>query len=346
MQRTRRAGIVRSLSVAVVAALALPASAQAHHTAVPIVALDYRNRIDPGGARLAGVHASLADAGRRLRLRVDPGRAVVVLGYLGEPFLRFAPTEVMVADRSPTAQSLGLARPAGTPRSAPTDRAARWAALVSGHELTWADARVWAPASALRNRGTVTWSVPLVVDGRRAQVTGELTRAARPALWPWLVLGLVGLAAAGVAARRRPWPAAIGLALSASAATLAALAGFALAGFALPPERWLLFAAELTLVAGGAAALRRSRLRLAAVSVLAAFAVVQALSELGGVFRHGVVVSALPASAVRATAALGLGCGLGAAALVFVATSPAGAARAPDRFPATSRRRPRHVQRS
>jgi len=159
------------------------------------------------------------------------------------------------------------------------------------------------------------------------------------------VLGLVGLAAAGVAARRRPWPAAIGLALSASAATLAALAGFALAGFALPPERWLLFAAEVTLVAGGAAALRRSRLRLAAVFVLAAFAVVQALSELG-VFRHGVVVSALPASAVRATAALGVGCGLGAAALVFVATSPAGAARAPDRLPATSRRRPRHVQRS
>jgi len=119
VQRTRRAGIVRSLSVAVVAALALPASAQAHHTAVPIVALDYRNRIDPGGARLAGVHASLADAGRRLRLRVDPGRAVVVLGYLGAPFLRFAPTEVMVADRSPTAQTSGSRGRPGRPGRLP-----------------------------------------------------------------------------------------------------------------------------------------------------------------------------------------------------------------------------------
>ena len=71
--------------------------------------------------------------------------------------------------------------------------------------------------------------------------------------------------------------------------------------------------------------LTRPRARLVAVAAIAAFAVLQALSELA-VFRHGVVVSALPASAVRATAALALGAGLGAAGLVFLAPNRARAA--------------------
>ena len=71
----------------------------------------------------------------------------------------------------------------------------------------------------------------------------------------------------------------------------------------------------MTLVAIGF--LARPGTRLIAVAALAAFAVLQALSELA-VFRHGVVVSGLPADAVRAAAALALGAGIGAAALVFL----------------------------
>jgi len=67
--------------------------------------------------------------------------------------------------------------------------------------------------------------------------------------------------------------------------------------------------------------LSRPRARLIAVAALAAFAVLQALSELA-VFRHGVVVSGLPAGAVRAAAALALGAGLGAAGLVFLVPTP------------------------
>ena len=57
------------------------------------------------------------------------------------------------------------------------------------------------------------------------------------------------------------------------------------------------------------------------VTALAAFSVLQSLSALA-VFRHGIVVSGLPATAVRLAAALALGSGLGAGGLVFLAPTP------------------------
>ena len=98
----------RLLIAAVLAALVVPGVAQAHHTAVPIVALDYGNRILTGSAGQAGVRPSVDDAGRKLRLTVAPGHSVTVLGYAGEPFLRFDSMGVRAAVHSPTARGLGL----------------------------------------------------------------------------------------------------------------------------------------------------------------------------------------------------------------------------------------------
>ena len=74
MQLPRAGRLARLLIPTVFAALVAPGVAQAHHTAVPIVALDYANRILPGAAGPDGVHATLEDAGRKLRLTVAPGR--------------------------------------------------------------------------------------------------------------------------------------------------------------------------------------------------------------------------------------------------------------------------------
>jgi hypothetical protein len=318
VQLPRAGRLARLLIAAVLAALVVPGVAQAHHTAVPIVALDYANRILPGGAGPDGVHATLEDAGRKLRLTVEPGRRVVVLGYVGEQFLRFDAGGVAANARSETAQGLRL-----VPKSRVSARESDWTALSSTHTLAWADARAWAPASALHRRSQVAWTVPLVVDGRRAEVAGELTRAPEPALWPWLLLGALPLAAAAVAARRRRrlWAAACGLAALAGLGTLANLGGFAAGGLTVSADRWLLLAIEVALSALALGLLTRPRARLVAVAAIAAFAVLQALSELA-VFRHGVVVSALPATAVRLAAALALGAGLGAAALVFLTPQP------------------------
>jgi hypothetical protein len=308
----------RLLISAVLAALAVPGVAQAHHTAVPIVALDYANRIVPGAAGPDGVHASLEDAGRKLRLTVTGKHTVVVLGYAGEPFLRFNRFGVEASVRSETARDLRLVH--GTYGSA-----AAWSPVSDGHSLAWGDSRAWAPTAALHGRAHVPWTVPIVVDGHRTAVAGELTYEAAPPLWPWLLLGALPLAAAAVAARRRRWlwAGACGLAALAGLGTLADLGGFAAGGLPVSADRWALLAVEVALTVIAVAVLTRPKARLIAVAALAAFAVLQALSETA-VFRHGVVVSGLPANAVRAAAALALGAGLGAAALVFLVPVPGG----------------------
>jgi hypothetical protein len=304
----------RLLTAAVLAALVVPGVAQAHHTAVPIVALDYSNRIRPGSAGQSGVRATVEDAGRKLRLTVHPGHEATVLGYEGEPFLRFGRTGVQAAVHSTTARGLGLVP------SASLVQIKTWTPVAGGRSFAWADARAWAPSAALHGRSKIAWAVPIVVDGRRTEIHGELVRAAKPPLWPWIVLGALPLLAAAFAAKRRRlvWAGATGLAALAGLATLAALGGFATSGLSVSADRWLLLAVEVALTLVAIGLLTSPRVRLIAVAALAAFAVLQALSELA-VFRHGVVISGLPAAAVRAAAALALGAGLGAAVLVFLA---------------------------
>jgi hypothetical protein len=293
--------------------------AQAHHTAVPIVALDYRNRVQPTGPGLDGVHPSLEDAGRKLRLTVDAGSDAIVLGYLGEPFLRFTRAGVAANLRSATAQGLRLVAKGDVSSSAGQ---AVWHRVTPGHSFSWSDTRVWAPSSALGGRKLVAWAVPVVVDGHGTQVTGELTRSPRPAIWPGAVLVALCVVLAIVATRRKRWlwPGAVGLAAAAGIATVANMSGFAFGGLPVSADRWVLFATEVVLTLAALGLLTRRGARLLAVAALAAFAVLQSLSELS-VFRHGVVVSALPATAVRVAAAIGLGAGLGAAGLVFLAPS-------------------------
>ncbi len=320
MQLSRAGRVARLLIAAVLAALVVPGVAQAHHTAVPIVALDYRNRVEPSVDGLVAVRASLEDAGRKLRLAVDPASEAVVLGYVGEPFLRFGPQGVAANTRSETAQGLRLV-PGGHVSTRPG--AAVWKQLTSVHSFAWADSRSWAPSPALHGRAVVRWSVPIVVDGRRVAIAGELTHVAPPPLWPWLVLAALPLLAAAIAVRRNRWlwATATGLAALAGLATLADLGGFALGGLAVSADRWLLLAIEVALMLVALGLLGRPRARLIAIAAIAAFAVLQSLSELA-VFRHGVVVSGLPAAAVRAASALALGAGLGAAGLVFLAPAP------------------------
>jgi hypothetical protein len=306
----------RLLTAAVLAALVVPGVAQAHHTAVPVVALDYGNRIVSGGAGLAGVHASVVDAGRKLQLTVAPGHEVTVLGYENELFLIFDRDGVRANEKSQTAKALRLV-------SGPYPTALGWAPVTRSHTFAWADSRVWAPASALHGKDVVHWSVPVLANGKLTSIRGELTKASKPPIWPWLVLGLLPLVATAVAVRRKRWlwAGAAGLAALAGLATVANLGGFATGGLSISADRWTLLAVEVTLTVVALGLLTRPRARLIAVAALAAFAVLQALSELS-VFRHGIVVSSLPGTAVRTAAALALGAGIGAAALVFLAPVP------------------------
>jgi hypothetical protein len=304
----------RLLTAAVLAALVLPGVAQAHHTAVPIVALDYVNRIVSGGAGNDGVSAALEDEGRKISVTIGGLHTGVVLGYEGEPFLLFDKFGVRASAKSETARSLGLLRGLTTQP---------WANVSTSRTFAWPDARIWAPSGALHGRKHVSWSIPMIVSGERTAIRGELTKADAPQLWPWLLLGILPLVATVLAVRRRRWlwATATGLGALAGLATIANLGGFAFSGLPISNDRWTLLGVEVALSLVAIAVLGRPRARLVAVAALAAFAVLQALSELA-VFRHGIVVSGLPGTAVRTAAALALGAGIGAAALVFLVPTP------------------------
>src|SRR5205809_1674696 len=158
MQRSSRpaASLRKTLLVlAALAALASPSPAYAH-VRTGAVAVDYRVRVFPTHLPLSA-HVYLGD--RALRLSVRPGHSVTVLGYGGEPFLRIDDAGVTVL-KSPTAAALRL-----TPRRS------------NGSSFLWHDARVRGlPPGIDRGR----WTIPLLVDGRRALLAGELLRVERP----------------------------------------------------------------------------------------------------------------------------------------------------------------------
>jgi hypothetical protein len=289
----------RAALVMVVFACLVGASPAGAHSRAPAVALDYR--LELATEVPSGVHAEVVDGDRALRLRVDPPHRVVVRGLLGEPALRFAPDGVWANRASPTADADKLVR-----------RGSGWERLTTSHTLLWHDHRL-APPASLRPGKSAGWSLPLVVDGRAEKLEGTFTRVARPPLWPWLAAGLVALVAvsafARAAPRRRPATASTGDAITRSA-------------------QWIEVASAALLAVLAAAALlfgNRS-LRTWTAMVVGVVASAVALGSLG-VFRHGVVVSSLPAVLARLATAVALFGGAAAVVLAVLTPTNRGARR-------------------
>ena len=284
----------RLFVLAVAGGLLVPSTAAAHLRSGTMAA-DYRARVTspPSPAFAARVYQS----DRALHVVVRPGHTLVVLGYLGEPFLRIDAAGVTVAPASPTAASTHAVSHAGA-RSA-----------------TWHDARVQSlPPGTNRAR----WSVAIVVDGRRSAITGVVWRVPRPSWWLWLAAAIaVAAAAVGAGLRAGPerlqtWSVALG-AVAATCAVVAA-AGFSLSEYA-SPGTWIESADEAIFALAGAAVLAWGprAARAAAGGGLGLLALAVGLSK-GAVFLHAVVLSALPGSMCRALVLVAVAAGSAAAA--------------------------------
>lgn len=310
-------GLANVLLVAVAAGLCLPSVAHAHSGSA-VVALDYRTTIAPLGPGLRGIEASVQDGVRTLRLSVDPRRTVVVLGDVGEPFLRFSGHGVAVNERSQTAVAGRMAHDSGRITLDPRARPAWWP-IASHPALAWHDHRLAPPLPS--GMGATSWSIPLLVDGTPRRLGGEFRRIERPALWPWLLGAAVILGAATavlLAWKSVERTAAVAWAVVAGAAALTTVTGFALGGAYGQRTRYTELGAALVLALAGAAGLlfvRKSRAAIA--GILGALAAVAGLGAIG-VFFHGVVISALPPPAAR-TAVLVALCGGVAAVLLSLA---------------------------
>ena len=301
--------VVAGLVAAV--ALAAPGTAGAHPRS-PRVAVDYRAtvaRLPAQMARALKVHVYPTD----LALGVTElgGHRIVVLGYLGEPFLRFEPGGLYVNEASTTAAGTGLA-------PALRHGGVHWVLRSAKPTAIWHDARV---RGAVRGR----WSVPLLVDGRRARLSGSLFHVDPPASWPWLAIGAcVAAVALLLLVSRRQRLLRVG---AASLGTVAALATLVWTGglaasstanesiwYEAGNEALVAFIALAFVVFGSWNA------RALAGGVLGVLGITVALTNIG-VLTHGIVLSALPGQAARTAVVVALAAGTAAAVLgtaVFV----------------------------
>jgi uncharacterized low-complexity protein len=197
-------------------ALAAPAGAAAHLRS-SVTAVDYRASVVSHNVT---VKARVYESDRALSVTAEPGHTVVILGYLGEPFVRLAEGRVTVNAASLTAAGLGLLKGSRPGKG--------WRLRSRGLTFVWHDRRLRGlPAGVDRKR----WTIPLRVDGRPTRLTGVLSRVARPPVWQWIVLALPFVAAAAfLLVRRRSLApvAAVVFGVTASAGMLATAAGFAL----------------------------------------------------------------------------------------------------------------------
>jgi hypothetical protein len=170
-----------------------------------------------------GLELGVVDGDDRLRLENESGLEVVVLGYDGEPYLRFAGGAVFENVRSP-AVYLNADRYAQgeVPATADPEAPPVWRRVELGDSYEWHDHRIqWMStitpdeirADPGSPRHVFDWEVPLLVDGRPAAVTGSLDYApAEEGLSTWVFVAATAPVAAAVLGwvvfRRRFGPAA------------------------------------------------------------------------------------------------------------------------------------------
>lgn len=299
--------------------LAAPSPASAH-LRTGTVAAGYRASVtspapSPGAPFAVGVY----QGDRALHLRVNGAHTVVVVGYLGERFLRVDAAGVAIDRASPTAAAAGLVTGTGARTG--------WVLEPRRHTVVWHDPRVQLGAGLERAR----WSVPILLDGRRERIVGEIERLPRPAAWPWLLGVLLlcgGALLLGIRGNARRWErASVVLGAVSAAAGLVVVAGFAAGAYA-SPGTWIAGFNEAFCAAVGFGILAAGppEWRLPTGIGLGLLGLAIGLFY-GEIFVDAAVLSALPSTATRFFVTLAIGAGLAGPFVGGLAYAASSAAR-------------------
>jgi hypothetical protein len=133
---------------------------------------------------VAGVEVRVLDDDDRLELENGSRRTIVIRGYGGEPYIRFAPEGVFENKNSP-AVYLNRDRFArvDVPKSASAKAVPRWVKVADGSSYEWHDHRAhWMSPIAPRpirdepdrEHHVFDWEVPARAEGRPFVIAGSL----------------------------------------------------------------------------------------------------------------------------------------------------------------------------
>jgi hypothetical protein len=216
----------------------------------PVGPTDYRSEIVELDPPVPGVEVGIVGGDSFVELRADPGVEVVVVGYRGEPYLRFeVDGTVRRNERSPSRwQNDDRYAAVELPPAADADGDPEWVDVAGDGIYAWHDHRAhWMnptrPPGAEPGDTILEAVIPLAVDGIDVEVHVRSTLLAGPSPLAPILGGLAGLGLglpallggrrAGETDRRRSlWPLAPALVGWAAAATVIAAIGAR--GF--PPE--------------------------------------------------------------------------------------------------------------
>lgn len=227
-RRARRAPVRLAVATAL-AVLGVVGFGDGTVHADPAEPTDYRSEIVSITPAVAGIEVEVVGGDAFIELSVAPGIEVVVLGYQGEPYLRFAPDGTVQENlRSPT-RYLDDDRYGEGEIAADADATAppEWTAIGDGGRWAWHDHRThWMstvpPLGLQRGDQVLDDVVPLVVDGIDVEVAVVSYWMPAPSLLPAIVGGLLGIAGALglMIARRRRLAVAAVVAVAAAGAAL------------------------------------------------------------------------------------------------------------------------------
>jgi hypothetical protein len=205
--------VIRTLAAALAVAAILAPPVAAHGDGG---ARGFTSTVTAVQPALPGLTTEVRDADDRLFVRNESGRPIVVLGYSGEPYLRFADGAVYRNNNSP-ATYLNEERYAGVPVPDSADPGADplWERVSDEPSYEWHDHRIhWMsrsdPPKVRRNpdlaQRVFTWTVPGRAGDAPLRIRGRLDYTpppdSGPRPWHYASIGALVLLVAGLAARR------------------------------------------------------------------------------------------------------------------------------------------------
>ncbi len=197
----------RALVLAVLVAAVFARGAEAHFGTAK---LGYRSTITAVKPHMPGLKFKVLYGDDQIFLDNRSGKTVIIKGYSGEPYLRFAPSGIFVNIRSP-AGYLNQDRYARVqvPKSATATAKPKWEKLANVHVWAWHDHRIHymnpipppqIKAAPRKPHHVFDWKVPATDNGKKFLIAGSLDYKPPPKNdFPYgLVISLAALVGAGM----------------------------------------------------------------------------------------------------------------------------------------------------